>query len=155
MWAIPKRNELVWVEFEKGDPRRPIWSYGYYGNEEKPIEFSSNKIFGFKTPGGFLILIDDENQTLSIKSPNGQSFYVDRDFVKIGKEDNEYEKIANGETLKSKLDTLFDKLIGATIIVPDPAGPWTATFSPTTISDLGTLKLELTQIISNTVKLSK
>lgn len=36
LFFIPKRNDMVWVEFEEGDPDRPIWSHGpwtlVYGN---------------------------------------------------------------------------------------------------------------------------
>ena len=31
-WALPQVGAHVWVEFEQGDPGRPIWTGGFYGS---------------------------------------------------------------------------------------------------------------------------
>ena len=31
-WALPQVGADVWVEFEQGDPDRPIWSGCFYGS---------------------------------------------------------------------------------------------------------------------------
>jgi len=33
VWA-PSPNDFVWIEFEEGDPSRPIWSHGPWGNRD-------------------------------------------------------------------------------------------------------------------------
>lgn len=61
MQLLPVLGELVWVEFEHGDTRFPIWSFAHRTIGDKPIEFVSSKIYGFKTPKGQLVLIDDRD----------------------------------------------------------------------------------------------
>ena len=36
MFAIPQIGAKVWVEFEAGDPDKPIWSGGFWGPGEAP-----------------------------------------------------------------------------------------------------------------------
>lgn len=31
MLTLPRRNDYLWVEFEEGDPERPIWTHGAWG----------------------------------------------------------------------------------------------------------------------------
>src|SRR5690348_4529424 len=45
--VIPRKNDLVWVRFEKGNPRRPLWSYGYFGRGDKPNELKDINTFWF------------------------------------------------------------------------------------------------------------
>lgn len=61
MQLLPVLGELVWIEFEHGDTRFPIWNFAHRTLGDKPIEFSSTKIYGFKTPKGQLVLIDDRD----------------------------------------------------------------------------------------------
>lgn len=61
MQLLPLKGEIVWIEFEHGDPRFPIWNFAHRATGEKPIEFISSKIYGFKTPKGQLVLIDDRD----------------------------------------------------------------------------------------------
>ena len=35
--ALPEPGDLVWLEFEEGDPSRPIWSFGPWGIRNKEI----------------------------------------------------------------------------------------------------------------------
>lgn len=41
MWALPQINAGVWVEFEQGDPQRPIWTGCWYGPGEAPAVASA------------------------------------------------------------------------------------------------------------------
>lgn len=36
-FAIPPRDANVWIEFEEGDPNRPIWSGCFWGIGEAPV----------------------------------------------------------------------------------------------------------------------
>jgi hypothetical protein len=56
---LPQIGDLVWVEFEQGNTEFPVWSHGHYGKDEKPNEFSSPNIYGFKTPNGQVFVFDD------------------------------------------------------------------------------------------------
>ena len=54
------------VEFEYGNVRYPLWYHAGYTKGEKPIEFSSPKIYGFKSPAGQLIIINDNDDIKKI-----------------------------------------------------------------------------------------
>ena len=62
----PSPGEIVWVEFENGDPLYPIWSYHGWASNECPEELKNPNTFGFKTKSGIKVIIDDENQTVDL-----------------------------------------------------------------------------------------
>lgn len=37
-FVLPKLNDFVWIEFEEGDPEKPIWSGGLWSKENTPVE---------------------------------------------------------------------------------------------------------------------
>jgi len=61
MQILPMKGDLVWVEFENGNARFPLWSHAHFSKDEKPIEFSSSQIYGFKSPKGQMVIIDDRD----------------------------------------------------------------------------------------------
>jgi len=61
MQLLPSKGEIVWIEFEHGDTKFPIWNFAHRAMGEKPEEFISSKIYGFKTPKGQLVIIDDRD----------------------------------------------------------------------------------------------
>jgi len=63
---LPLIGDLVWVEFELGNPSQPLWMLGHFGKEERPEEFSSPQIYGFKSPKGQIIIIDDDKEEIII-----------------------------------------------------------------------------------------
>lgn len=66
MQVLPSIGDLVWVEFEAGNANFPLWTHGHFGKDEKPEEFASSNIYGFKTPRGRIIIIDDDNDVIQI-----------------------------------------------------------------------------------------
>ena len=70
MQVLPSKRDIVWVEFEHGDPRFPIWSHGHFSKNQKPEEFETAQIYGFKTPKGQYVIIDDrdDQEKIIIKS---------------------------------------------------------------------------------------
>ena len=58
---LPQKGDMVMVEFEHGDPKFPIWSHAHYSLNQKPIEFDSPQVYGFKTPKGQMVIIDDRD----------------------------------------------------------------------------------------------
>jgi hypothetical protein len=108
MQALPRKGELVWVSFEKGSTRRPVWKFGYPGlksgtlNPDKPKHLRSIDNFWFRTPGGMQVELDDtpsvrririahanqseviiDDNTITIKNTEGKLFYIDKDTIKI------------------------------------------------------------------------
>jgi len=78
---LPSKGEIVWVEFEYGDTRFPIWSFAHRTKGEKPVEFSSSKIYGFKTPKGNMVIIDDRDGVEKIVVKAINTCIIDSDKV--------------------------------------------------------------------------
>lgn len=73
MQVIPQNGDLVWVEFERGHPEVPIYTWGYFGNKEIPTDDSDlvdPNCYWFITPGGIRVKLNDTKKTITI-SANG------------------------------------------------------------------------------------
>jgi len=76
---IPKVGDMVWVEFEFGDSKKPIWTHGHFSRQneidEKPEALRDINNYWFKTPGGHLVELDDTNKLIRITNTKG--YYVE------------------------------------------------------------------------------
>jgi len=70
---LPVKGALVWIEFDHGDTKFPIWSHAHYSSGEKPEEFISPEVYGFKTPRGQTIIIDDRDGEEKIIINHGEN----------------------------------------------------------------------------------
>lgn len=64
--VLPLKGDVVWIEFDHGDTKYPIWHHGHYTKGELPEEFETAQVYGFKTPSGQVVLIDDREGTEKI-----------------------------------------------------------------------------------------
>ena len=71
---IPSVNEVVWVSFEFGNPRRPIWQFGHRAEPDYlPDELKDHRKIWFRTPSGHRIIFDDNNNGgITIESSQGR-----------------------------------------------------------------------------------
>lgn len=75
LYAVPQVGAAVWIEFEAGDTSRPIWTGGWWGQGEVPMDQAATqsqptrKIL--RTELGLLISLDDQQQTISISDSAG------------------------------------------------------------------------------------
>lgn len=84
IWALPKSTtiggcfhglklttplvgEVVYIEFEGGDPLRPLWSYHGWATGETPDDLKDNNSIGLVTPEGNKIYIKDVDGELYIQ----------------------------------------------------------------------------------------
>ena len=82
--AIPQLGANVWVEFEEGDPDKPIWSGGFWSKASDLPSPSSGSGFPIQpivmeTPGQHSVTISDVPGSaggIVIKSPTGASIVV-------------------------------------------------------------------------------
>lgn len=85
IWALPKSTtiggcfhglklttplvgEVVYIEFEGGDPLRPLWSYHGWATGETPNDLKDNNSIGLVTPEGNKIYIKDIDGELYIQT---------------------------------------------------------------------------------------
>jgi len=73
MQILPVKGDLVWIEFEHGNPKFPVWSHAHYAIGEKPEEFVSPQVYGFKSPKGQIIVIDDRDDVEKIIINHGEN----------------------------------------------------------------------------------
>jgi hypothetical protein len=77
LYAIPPVGAGVWIEFEAGDPSRPIWSGTWWANDEAP----KNETGSAATPkrrivrsdSGLLLALDDDAGKLSLSDGDGNN----------------------------------------------------------------------------------
>jgi len=75
--AIPPVGAGVWIEFEAGDPSRPIWSGGWWGTSDVPADQKGNtakpplKIL--RSEKGLMVSLNDDANTLTLSDGHGSN----------------------------------------------------------------------------------
>ena len=70
---VPSVNETIWVEFEEGDPNKPIWTGSWWIPNRTPMQNSNNvqdKIM-LVSRNQHIVEIDDKNNTIIVKMKDG------------------------------------------------------------------------------------
>lgn len=80
LYYIPNNNDSVWVEFEGGDPTKPIWTGGWWKPNRTPMQSNKevNSKVIFVSRNQHMIEVDDVKNTIIIKMKDGSR-------VKLGK----------------------------------------------------------------------
>ena len=84
-FAIPEPGDTVWVSFQGGDPRFPVWEYGWYSEGTVP-ESAQRDVpnnYVFRTPNGQTIEYDDESNSILIKNKDGFVIELTKSGIKI------------------------------------------------------------------------
>lgn len=82
-FTIPPEKASVWVEFEAGDPNRPIWSGCFWDeNETVPAREGAAEQKLLKTKAG-TIKIDDSAEELTIETSRGAKIVMDSQGIEI------------------------------------------------------------------------
>ena len=80
LFAVPPVGAGVWIEFEGGDPARPIWVGGWWGRDDPPKNEQGSaadvpqKVL--KSDSGLLLALDDDGHTATLSDRNGQNLVV-------------------------------------------------------------------------------
>lgn len=151
-FALPDVGDTVWVEFEAGDPARPIWSGTFWGapsstggqddlgsasGSEAPQGADSPAGPGqnvWRTSAGHLISLDDEGGVVVVAEAAGAEIRI----TASGEVTITAEKIRLGESAAQKLVlgdafmTLFNSHTHATGV--GPSGPPTPTMTARQLS---------------------
>jgi hypothetical protein len=76
-YALPPVDAGVWIEFEGGDPSRPIWSGCWWANDELPKNESGSdatpKRRIIRSETGLLVALDDDSGKISISDDNASN----------------------------------------------------------------------------------
>ncbi len=76
-YTIPAVESGVWIEFEAGDPSRPIWAGCWWAEDETPTnqdddgQVPAMKVI--RSEQGLLVSFDDDSQTISLSDENGDN----------------------------------------------------------------------------------
>ncbi|MCW3097926.1 MAG: hypothetical protein JWL77_3544 [Chthonomonadaceae bacterium] len=73
---LPEVGSGVWIEFEGGDVSYPIWTGCYWRSGEAPSEASAG-VKVIKTKAEHKIVLDDDQQTITITDPNRNTITLD------------------------------------------------------------------------------
>lgn len=76
-YTIPSVGAGVWIEFEAGDPSRPIWSGCWWGNGQLPADNSGQSgaptLKVIRSEQGLMITFDDNSQVITVSDQNGSN----------------------------------------------------------------------------------
>ena len=77
-FVIPEVNDGVWVEFEGGDPSRPIWTGSWWGNDEIPNvpgggKKATTETKVFKSATGLIVDLDDSAKAIKISDSDASN----------------------------------------------------------------------------------
>jgi hypothetical protein len=78
--AMPPVGAGVWIEFEAGDPARPVWTGGWWSRDEVPQNEQGSasrpprKIL--RSGEGLMLSLDDEAKTATLSDANGNNLIV-------------------------------------------------------------------------------
>ena len=76
-YNVPPVGAGVWIEFEAGDPARPLWTGCWWGKNQLPKNESGTgatpPIKIIRTESGMMVTMDDDNQVLSVSDENGNN----------------------------------------------------------------------------------
>src|SRR5262245_10849823 len=78
LFVIPPVGAGVWVEFEAGDPSRPIWTGAWWARDDPPQDETgtdaSPTLKVLRTTKGLLLAFDDDEKTAALSDDEGSNF---------------------------------------------------------------------------------
>ena len=114
LFAIPTVNDVVWVSFQKGDPRYPVWEYGWFGSGDVPedAQFDSNepKSIILQSITKHKIELDDKNNLIRITDSHGNIVELNENGVSVVAENISLGSLNESDEPAAKGDTLMDLL---------------------------------------------
>jgi len=161
--SLPPVGGYVWVEFERGRVDLPVWTGGWFAENDLPDDLKPTEAHGWFTPAGHQILMDEQTgqEFIRIKHKDGTTL-IELDSqgnifitnntgkkVNVGNgADTANEPALLGTTLKGLLEQLIDALTALT--VPTGVGP---SGTPINAAQFQAVKAQLQRALSQTVNL--
>lgn len=106
VFVIPEPDDGVWVEFEAGDPSKPIWMGSWWGDGEIPDSAAPEQKI-IKTKGGHTITLDDTSgsEKVEITDKNGAKITMDSNGLSLEKGSQKVSLTDSSVTIN---DTAFE-----------------------------------------------
>lgn len=76
-YTVPAVDTGVWIEFEAGDPARPLWTGGWWAEGQVPQDNAGNaaapplKIL--RSEQGLMVTLDDSGEAIDVSDANGDN----------------------------------------------------------------------------------
>lgn len=113
---LPQIGDMVFVEFQYGDTEVPLWTHAGWGHHEKPEELIPTTNYGFKTPKGTLVVIEDADDGQVLVKYRGKEYWLvkkelielESKGINLGKDANEQAVLGN--KLEDKMNSILDKM---------------------------------------------
>jgi uncharacterized protein involved in type VI secretion and phage assembly len=80
--VIPEVGDGVWIEFEAGDPGRPIWSGGWWAKNELPAP-GDTQVRALITTAGHQVVLDDQNKEIHLVHASGPELAMTDNDIKL------------------------------------------------------------------------
>ena len=123
MQVLPQIGDLIMVQFDHGDPKYPMWSHAHFVADQKPEEFVSPQVYGFKTPKGQIIIIDDRDDIEKIIINHGENVGLVK-VIQLTEMLNKNEQKMNELLAHYRVHQVVDPISGmAGPLVPSPPAP--------------------------------
>ena len=76
-YTVPEPGTGVWIEFEAGDPSRPIWSGCWWGDGQLPADNSGESgapsLRIIRSEQGLMLTFDDSSQVITVSDKGGSN----------------------------------------------------------------------------------
>ncbi len=76
-YTVPEPGVGVWIEFEAGDPSRPIWSGCWWGDGQLPENNSGTMVTPpikiIRSEQGLMVTLNDNTQIIHVSDENGRN----------------------------------------------------------------------------------
>jgi len=92
---IPEKGDGVWIEFEAGDPSRPIWTGGWWAKNELPSP-GDTQVRALVTSAGHQLVLDDKNKEIKVTHSGGAEIKLTDSDISL--------KVGNTEISMTKSD---------------------------------------------------
>lgn len=134
-YAMPNEGDNIWVEFEGGDARRPIWDYGHW-NKDKGIENVTPEKKIFQTTTGLKLIFDDEAGQIDVIGKDDFKLTLNSAGVHLGKGGAEQPILLGDSTVTelNKLSVRVTAIINAFTTAPVTPNDGGATFKAALIA---------------------
>lgn len=96
---LPEQGDGVWIEFEAGDPSRPIWTGCWWGRDELP-DPGAPKVRAIVTTLGHQLVMDDDAQEILLHHASGPEMKMTGSEIKLSIGQAELSMTGSDITLK-------------------------------------------------------